>query len=229
MRGSYVWQPGNLKLQCCSNWVSNIRFHENLYLYWVYFPSSLPGLGHHRTIGLGYTYSARPARKASGTSGRTRSSAGPGAVPSAMDGNVGLSTWRGFHLCGAWASGLQATACALTQIELWRHRDVNPCAVPGQTRGVTPSAAHLYIGFRSRSSQCVDYMRFNEKSFCFRWQETTKLMLFGNTKTSSLVILCDLRYLTGNISSVMTKHMGVQRKLHRFAYLIVQITLCFYS
>ena len=55
MRGSYVWQPGNLKLQCCSNLVSNFRFHENLYLYWVYFPSSLPGLGHHRTIGLGYT------------------------------------------------------------------------------------------------------------------------------------------------------------------------------
>ena len=50
-------------------------------------------------------------------------------------------------------------------------------------------------------------------------------MLFGNTKTSSLVILCDLRYLTGKISSVMTKHMGVQRKLHRFAYLIVQIIL----
>ena len=85
------------------------------------------------------------------------------------------------------------------------------------------------IGFRSRFSQCVDYMRFNEKSFCFRWQETTKLMLFFNTKTSSLVVLCDLRYLTGNISSVMTKHMGVQRKLHRFAYLIGQIILWFYS
>ena len=84
-------------------------------------------------------------------------------------------------------------------------------------------------GFRSRFSQCVDYMRFNEKSFCFRWQETTKLMLFFNTKTSSLVVLCDLRYLTGNISSVMTKHMGVQRRLHRFAYLIVQIILWFYS
>ena len=68
------------------------------------------------------------------------------------------------------------------------------------------------IGFRSRFSQCVDYMRFNEKSFCFRWQETTKLMLFFNTETSSLVVLCDLRYLTGNISSVMTKHMGVQQK-----------------
>ena len=88
----------------------------------------------HR-VGL---HSARPPRKASGTSGRTRSSAGPGAVPSATDGKVGLSTWQGFHLCGAWASGLQATACALTHIELWRHRDVNPCAVSGQTRGVTP-------------------------------------------------------------------------------------------
>ena len=85
------------------------------------------------------------------------------------------------------------------------------------------SAFQQVIGFRSRFSQCVDYMRFNEKSFCFRWQETTKLMLFCNTKTSSLVILCDLRYLTGNISSVVTKHMSVQRKLHRFAYLIVQI------
>ena len=57
------------------------------------------------------------------------------------------------------------------------------------------------IGFRSRFSQCVDYMRFNEKSFCFRWQESTKLMLFGNTKTTSLVTLCDLRYLTGNIGT----------------------------
>ena len=27
----------------------------------------------------------------------------------------------------------------------------------------------------------------------------------------------------------MTNHMGVQRKLHRFVYLIVQIILCFYS
>ena len=83
------------------------------------------------------------------------------------------------------------------------------------------------IGFRSRFTQCVDYMRFNEKSFCFRWQETTKPMLFGNTKTSNLVILCDLRHLTGNVSQVMTNHVGVQRKLHRFAYLIVQIILYF--
>ena len=40
-------------------------------------------------------------------------------------------------------------------------------------------------------------------------------------------MLYDLTFLTGNISSVMTKHMGVQRELHRFAYLIVQIILCF--
>ena len=40
-------------------------------------------------------------------------------------------------------------------------------------------------------------------------------------------MLYDLTYLTRNISSVMTKHMSVQRKLHRFAYLIVQIILCF--
>ena len=53
-----------------------------------------------------------------------------------------------------------------------------------------------------------------------------KLLQFGNTKTSSLEILGDLRYLTGNISSVMTKHMGVQRKLNRFAYNFVQIMLC---
>ena len=101
------------------------------------------------------------------------------------------------------------------------------CQSADQRQWTCAHRAWAPIGFRSRFSQCVDYMRFNEKSFCFRWQETTKLMLFGNTKTSSLVILCDLRYLTGNISSVMTKHTGVQRKLHRFAYLIVQIILWF--
>ena len=52
-------------------------------------------------------------------------------------------------------------------------------------------------------------------------------MLFGNAKTSDLVIPYDWGYLMGNISPVMTKHMGVQRKLHRFAHLIVQIILCF--
>ena len=86
----------------------------------------------------------------------------------------------------------------------------------------------IIIGFRNRFSQCVDYMRVNEKKFCFRWQETTRLVLFGNTKTSSLVILCDVKYLTGNISPEKTIHMGVKHKLHRFAYLIVQIIWCFY-
>ena len=83
------------------------------------------------------------------------------------------------------------------------------------------------ISFRGRFSQCVDYMRFNEKWFCFRWQETTKLIIFDKTETSSLVILCNLRCLMGNISSVMTIHMGVQRKLHHFTYLIV-IFFCFF-
>ena len=53
-RFHYLWQPGNLKIQCRSNWVTNFRFHEYVYLYWVYFPS-LPGLGHQRTVRLGYT------------------------------------------------------------------------------------------------------------------------------------------------------------------------------
>ena len=33
--------------------------------------------------------------------------------------------------------------------------------------------------------------------------------------------------LMGNISSMMTKHMGVQRSLHHFVYVIVQIILCY--
>ena len=74
-----------------------------------------------------------------------------------------------------------------------------------RNRGV----CNAYLYRLPKSFQPVrGYMRFNEKSFCFRWQETTKLMLFGNIKTSSLVILCDLRYLMGNISSVMIKHSG---------------------
>ena len=31
----------------------------------------------------------------------------------------------------------------------------------------------------------------------------------------------------GNISSMMTKHIVVQRRLHRFAYLIIRIILCY--
>ena len=72
------------------------------------------------------------------------------------------------------------------------------------------------ICFRSRFSQCVIYMRFNEKQFCFPWQEVTKLYLFCRTKTSSLVVLYDFRDLTGNSSPIMTKHMVVHRRLHRF-------------
>ena len=54
-----------------------------------------------------------------------------------------------------------------------------------------------------------------------------ELVLICNAEASNLVIFYVLRYLTGNISPVMTKHMGVQGKPHRFAYLIVQIVLCF--
>ena len=47
-----------------------------------------------------------------------------------------------------------------------------------------------------------------------------------NTTTSNLVLLYDLRYLMGNISSMMTKHIVVQRRLQCFAYLIIRIILC---
>ena len=33
--------------------------------------------------------------------------------------------------------------------------------------------------------------------------------------------------LMENISSMMTKHIVVQRRLHHFAYLIIQIILCY--
>ena len=124
--------------------------------------------------------------------------------------------WHNLAICRAVTNWIEAEPAIVHKV----------CSAPPKKIRFLGDAV---IGFRSRFSQCVDYMRFNEKTFCFRWQETTKLMLFGNTKTSSLVILCDLKYLTGNISSVMTKHMGVQRKLHRVAYLIVQIILLFYS
>ena len=83
------------------------------------------------------------------------------------------------------------------------------------------------IGFRSGFSQCVNYMRFNEKQFCFRWQEDTRTHANPNTKTSNLALRYDLRYLMGNISSMMTKHIVVQRRLYRFAYLIIRIILCY--
>ena len=40
-----------------------------------------------------------------------------------------------------------------------------------------------------------------------------------------MIILHDLGDLVGNISSIMTKHMIMQLKLHRFVYLIIQIIL----
>ena len=144
------------------------------------------------------------------------------------------------HVCATVATGRYNQALPNTQ-PLWdfprAESSKAPCGqaesrpwqkTAGMEKNERGKCFKLIIGFRSRFSQCVDYMRFNEKSFCFRWQETTKLMLFFNTKTSSLVVLCDLMYLTGNISSVVTKHMGVQRKLHPFAYLIVEIILLFY-
>ena len=83
------------------------------------------------------------------------------------------------------------------------------------------------IGFGSGFSQCVNYMHFNENYFCFRWQEDTRMHANPNTKTCNLVLLYDLRYLMGIISSMMTKHVVVQCRLHRFAYLIIWIILCY--
>ena len=49
----------------------------------------------------------------------------------------------------------------------------------------------------------------------------------SHTKTHNLVFLYDLRDLMGIISLIMTKHT-VQRRLHRFAYLIIQIISCYW-
>ena len=68
-------------------------------------------------------------------------------------------------------------------------------------------------------------MRFNEKKLCFRWPEDTRTHANNpNTKTSNLVLLNDFRYLKENISSMIPTYIGVQRRLHRFAYLII---LCY--
>ena len=85
----------------------------------------------------------------------------------------------------------------------------------------------MLIGSRSGFSQCVNYIRFNEKWFCFRRQEATELALYFYTKTSNLIILYNLRELMENISSIMTKPIGGQRRLHRFAYLIIQTISCY--
>ena len=82
------------------------------------------------------------------------------------------------------------------------------------------------IGFRSRFSQCVNYIRFNGKWSCFRWQEVTKLYLFGHNKTSNLVVLYDLRDLTGNISSIMTTHMGY---FVGYIALLISLAKAFYA
>ena len=55
------------------------------------------------------------------------------------------------------------------------------------------------------------------------------LVLSSHTKTYNLVLLYDLRDLMGNISSMMTKHIVVQHRLHRFAYLIIQTILYYLS
>ena len=56
-----------------------------------------------------------------------------------------------------------------------------------------------------------------------------KVVLIFIIKTSNLVKLYNLKDLTRNISSIMTKHTGVQRSLRRFAYFIIQIILFYQS
>ena len=48
-------------------------------------------------------------------------------------------------------------------------------------------------------------------------------VLISCTKMSNLILRFDLSDLMENIPSMMTKHIIVQRRLHRFAYLIIQI------
>ena len=90
-RDSYVWQLGNLKLQCRSNWVANFRSHEYVYLYWVHFLSSLPGLDHQRTVGLGYTRLDQRER-----------CPGPLVQPSHLQ-DLGLSHQQPMGRSGGWA------------------------------------------------------------------------------------------------------------------------------
>ena len=52
-------------------------------------------------------------------------------------------------------------------------------------------------------------------------RKSREIVLISHTKTSNLVLLHDSRELMGNISSVMTEHIVLQRRLHRFAYLII--------
>ena len=66
------------------------------------------------------------------------------------------------------------------------------------------------IGFRSDFSKCVNYICVLTKNCSVSGdRKSRELVLIPHTKTSNLVLLYDLRYLTGNISSVMTKHIVV--------------------
>ena len=70
-------------------------------------------------------------------------------------------------------------------------------------------------------------MRFNENNSISCTRKSRELELISHTKTSNLVLPYYLRDLMGNISSVMTKHVIVHRRLHRFAYLIIETILCY--
>ena len=58
-------------------------------------------------------------------------------------------------------------------------------------------------------------------------RKSRELVLITHTKTSNLALLDDFRDLMGNISSMMTKHIVVQLRRHRFAYLIIQVILSY--
>ena len=86
----------------------------------------------------------------------------------------------------------------------------------------------LWIGFRSGFSQCLNYMHFNEKKSVSGDKKTRELMLIPILKRLALYYFTIWPgYLKRNISSMMTKHIVVQRRLHRFAYLIIRIILCY--
>ena len=78
------------------------------------------------------------------------------------------------------------------------------------------------ICFQSGFRQCANLMKNNSVSGD---RKSRELVLISHTKTSTLVLLYDLRVLMGNISSMMTKHIAVQRRLPRFVYPIIQIIL----
>ena len=96
------------------------------------FPSSLPGLGQQRTIGLGYT---PPDQRERGP--------GPLVEPNHLQ-DLGLSHQPPVgrsdgqpDRVSTWAPG-DVYADANWSVT---SQDVNPCAVLGQTRGITPSCS----------------------------------------------------------------------------------------